>query len=509
MNLLLQRAALSRLLGSATVIACLATAAMPVTRAAAHTAARPARSSEIDYPLYDRDPMRSGVNAAETRITTASAGHLTRKWRVQLAGIVDSSAIELAGAGPKSAPDLLYVTTQRGLTYALNAHTGATVWLFNPHTDTLPSYRITAATPAADPSRQWIYAASPDGKIHRLSATTGSEASGWPIAVTLHPEDEKIASALNIVGHTLLVTTSGYIGDRGHYDGHVLAIDTQTRQMRIFNSLCSDLHTLLAESPGGGSYCAGAQSGIWARGGAVVDQVSGSPTAGSIFVVTGNGPYDGKINWGDSILRLQSNSLRLQDAYTPTNQQDLNDQDLDLGSTTPILLPRQPGNHAWLAVQGGKDNVLRLVDRTNLSGRGGPGHISGELQTVPIPQGSQMVTSGIAWQDGKNGTWVFVATYNGLAAERVVVTDGLPTLHVAWIQRAYFSSPILAGGVLFAAQPNDLDVFNPRTGAILWHSAASAAHGRIGDVHWESPMVVNGMAYMPDQNGALTAYGLP
>jgi hypothetical protein len=36
----------------------------------------------------------------------------------------------------------------------------------------------------------------------------------------------------------------------------------------------------------------------------------------------------------------------------------------------------------------------------------------------------------------------------------------------------------------------------------------ASAGGNIQGVHWESPTVVNGRVYMPDESGTITAYGL-
>ncbi|HXT35078.1 MAG TPA: PQQ-binding-like beta-propeller repeat protein [Chloroflexota bacterium] len=471
--------------------------------------ARAASPPLIDYPMFNFNAMRTGINPAERILTPSTVGRLKRLWSVQLDGVADESVIELTGVGPAKNLNLLYTTTRRGVTYALNAVTGAKVWTFDPHDQSLPDARITTATPAADSSKAWVYSASPDGHIHKLSAVTGAEAHGWPVSVTLHPQDEKIASALNLVGNTLLVTTSGYIGDAGNYDGHIVAINTRNRRMGVFNSLCATISRLIPE-PEGSPSCGHVQSGIWARAGTVVDTMSGSPTQGDIFTATGNGAYDGVNNWGDSVLRLTlaGTAMALKDAYTPNAFAMLDSQDLDLGSTTPILAPRQPGPHPWLAVQGGKDNYLRVLNRADLSGRGGLGHTSGELSALAIPQGGQMPTAGIAWADSSGKTWIFYTTDKGIGALRLTISNGRPTLQLAWVHYDTYSSPLLAGGVLYAAESGALRAFNPVTGVQLWSSSLASAGGDIQGVHWESPTVVNGRVYMPDESGAITAYGL-
>src|SRR5262249_42745413 len=147
----------------------------------------------------------------------------------------------------------------------------------------------------------------------------------------------------------------------------------------VFNSLCSDKPHVLARGE-----CSSSDSGIWARGGAVVD-----PVTEYIFVATGNGPFDANVaghDYGDSLLGISGDGSRLIDSYTPSNYNRREASDGDLGSAAPALLPRLIGSRTpYLLVQGGKDGVLRLVDRQNLSGQGGPRHVGGELQGIGTP----------------------------------------------------------------------------------------------------------------------------
>src|SRR5262249_32751541 len=147
--------------------------------------------------------------------------------------------------------DVIVVTTTYGRTLALDAATGGTLWQYTP--PDIGSYegspQITTATPIADPARRWVYAATPDGLIHKLSLATGGEvrSTHWPSRVTFDPAHEKIASALNISGRNLIVVTGGYYGDAPPYDGHVLLIDRASgRIARVWNSLCSNRQRLIS-----------------------------------------------------------------------------------------------------------------------------------------------------------------------------------------------------------------------------------------------------------------------
>ena len=70
------------------------------------------------------------------------------------------------------------------------------------------------------------------------------------------------------------------------------------------------------------------------------------------------------------------------------------------------------------------------------------------------------------------------------------------------------SSPVVANGIVFAAFNNALVALNAVNGKELWSSALTSAHGNIGSIHWQSPIVVNGSVYCSDESGSLTAYSL-
>ena len=83
------------------------------------------------------------------------------------------------------------MTTTYGRTLAIDPGSGKRLWEFTPAD--IHSYRgsaqITTATPIADPDRQSIYAATPDGVIHKLAVANGREvrSGGWPVSVTSTP----------------------------------------------------------------------------------------------------------------------------------------------------------------------------------------------------------------------------------------------------------------------------------------------------------------------------------
>jgi hypothetical protein len=193
------------------------------------------------------------------------------------------------------------------------------------------------------------------------------------------------------------------------------------------------------------------------------------------------------------------------DSYTPTDFQALDNADTDLGSTAPAILPSTLAGYPHLAVQGGKDAKLRLLNLDNLSGNAtaGPGHTGGELQLINVPQGGLVFAQPAVWVDAGGTTWVFVATGNGVSGLTLGLssTTHKPALTKVWQNSTGGSSPVVANSVLYYFS-GSINALNPKTGAVLWSDSSP------GGVHWESPIVVNGRIYITDENGQLWAYAL-
>jgi outer membrane protein assembly factor BamB len=434
----------------------------------------PATSAPARTTAHSRDWTRFGYDAARTSdaprgIAPSALGGLSEH-RVALPGTVDASPILVSG--------VLVMTTTYGRTVGLDPHSARILWTFTPgaYRSVEGSAQITTATPVADPDRRFVYAASPDGRIHKLRVANGREvrSGGWPASVTRDATHEKIASALNLSGRFVLVTMGGYVGDEPPYQGKVVAISRRTgRIVHVVNSLCSDRRRIIVPRT-----CGASDSAIWGRAGAVVD-----PRNHHVYVATGNAPWNGSTNWGDSVLELSPGAARLLRHYTPREQASLNATDADLGSTAPALLPAGRGR-AYLA-QGGKDLKLRLLAlRGSLHGvRGSAGRrLGGERQVLPVIGGTRQFTAPAV-----RGRTMYVATEGGIAAYRL--RSG--RLHRVWSNGTAGTSPVLAGDVLWVYDPEGgLDAYRPRDGHRLRHWRAPAGH-------WNSPIVAGGRVYLP------------
>jgi PQQ enzyme repeat len=238
--------------------------------------------------------------------------------------------------------------------------------------DLTPEIGITS-TPVIDEETNTIYvvAKTKEGmptkpayyyRLHAMDLGTGEEKfPARTIQATLNNQGKQDVSGkfvfdafLNLNRPGLLLTHGrvyvafGGIGDQPPYCGWVFAYDANLKgDPYVF---C----TTLAEERGGG---------IWQSGNGLVtcDHKDGSPL---VYFMTGNGAFDGKTAFGDSFVGLKMGPQpSVLTYFTPFNQEYLDKQDVDLGSSGPVLVP---GTN--LVLGGGKEGKLYLLDRLNMGG---------------------------------------------------------------------------------------------------------------------------------------------
>ncbi|HVB38509.1 MAG TPA: PQQ-binding-like beta-propeller repeat protein, partial [Vicinamibacterales bacterium] len=153
----------------------LAAGAALVPAAAARGPRTPPAPSGHDWTRFGWDAGRSNASTAPTGIDAANVAALRRQ-QVRLDGTVDASPIYLSGVAVHGRPrDVFFVTTTYGKTIAVDANDGSMLWEYTPagYGSWAGTYRITTATPVADPDRRFVYAASPDGHIQKLAVADG------------------------------------------------------------------------------------------------------------------------------------------------------------------------------------------------------------------------------------------------------------------------------------------------------------------------------------------------
>lgn len=157
--------------------------------------------------------------------------------------------------------------------------------------------------------------------------------------------------------------------DVAPYHGWVMAYDAATlRQIGALNT-----------SPDGG------EAGIWQG-----DAGLAADDAGNVYAVTGNGSFGPRPairNYGNSVLQIHrsGDSLVMRSAFTPPNEAALTQEDADLGSSGPMLLPTDSATRQPLVFFTGKDGMSYLIARPTLS------YVSG-----PVPPARQVLKTSSA-----------------------------------------------------------------------------------------------------------------
>jgi outer membrane protein assembly factor BamB len=457
-------------------------------------------SAGNDWLQFNVDPQHSGSTAAETRLTASNVASLTKLFQVSLPDVADGAPVYLSAVSTTlGIKNVVYVTTKDGHIVALDAHTGSTIW-----SKQNGGVRYTTSSPAIDPQHQFVYSYGLDGKVHKYQVGDGSEvlSGAWPETATLKPDVEKGSSPLttataNGVSY-LYVANGGYPGDAGDYQGNITAINLTDGTQHVFNTMCSNQAVHFNYST---PDCPGKQSAIWAR--AAVVYLSDT---NKIYMATGNGTFaPTSFDWGDTVFNLSPDGTGTNgkplNSYTPVNYQSLQDTDQDVGSTNVAILPTTiTSTVRHLAVQGGKDAKLRLIDLDKMSG---PGLTGGEVFSMAVPQGGGILTAIAVWVDPVDkSTWAFVANGNGISGLQVTYTgSNVPQLTTRWQEPNGGTSPVVVNSVVFYAGSNNIHALDPKSGNELWHDTTY-----LGGIHWESPIVVNGVVYITDENAHLTAY---
>jgi hypothetical protein len=212
-------------------------------------------------------------------------------------------------------------------------------------------------TPVIDPTGQTLYvvAKTKEGtsyhqRLHALNLTNGTDrvtafditdaitvpggsdtgdssagCTSTPGNVPFCPLRENQRPGLTLANSLVYVAWASH-GDVPNYHGWVIGFNPSTLAPR---SIYNDSPDATGNS--------GRESGIWMAGGAPAVDANGN-----LYVLTGNGTFDANSatapndDYGDSFLRLSS-SLSVLDWFTPTDESNLEANDLDLGSGGPLF----------------------------------------------------------------------------------------------------------------------------------------------------------------------------
>jgi hypothetical protein len=354
------------------------------------------RLQAVNVLTQHNDLARTGANSAETILTPSNvnSNNFGKLFTDSVDGLVYAQPLYVEnlsiGGGIHN---VVFVCTENNSVYALDADAGGSpFWRVNLGTpfspscgDLTPVVGITG-TPVIDLSSGTLYvdtklAAGPAQKLHALDITTGGEKLGGPVTIAASSFSASVQHqrpGLLLLNGVVYVSFGSHC-DQGSYHGFVLGYNaTNLSRVAVFNVTST-----------------GSMGAVWSGGmGPAAD------SAGNIYIMTGNGSFDGSVNFGESMIKLNA-SLVMQDYATPANWSSLNANDTDFGSGGAVLLPPH------YAVGMGKDGNIYLADVNNM---GHVGHFA--QQFAAQSAGDTVGGSPVYWQ-GPNQQYIFALHSNG------------------------------------------------------------------------------------------------
>ncbi|HUK08422.1 MAG TPA: PQQ-binding-like beta-propeller repeat protein [Stellaceae bacterium] len=467
----------------------------------------PTRADEAVVVGYHNTPDRSGRYVMPGLTAERARGiHLDAGFNGDIAGHVYAQPIYWRPAG--ATKGVLIVATEDDTVYALDADSGATLWrteLGKPvprsslRCGNINPLGITG-TPAIDARRETAYFDAmvavqdrPQHLIFALALRDGSIRQGWPLNVTdalarqglrFNARDQNERGAVTIAGDRLFVPFGGHWGDCGDYHGWVVGVALDHPE---------DIIAWTTRAQGGG---------IWAPGGIVTD-------GRSLFIATGNTMSAKVWSDGEAAFRLGLDLKRFErpsDYFAPSDWQALDDADLDLGGSNPMLLDVPSGGETRpLLLALGKDGKAYLLDRNNLGGIGGALAVE-TVSTESIRTAPAAFRSGnavmVAFQ-GRGAACPSAARGPGLTVLKIVA-EPKPEITTLWcgslrgagsaiatVSDANGADPIV--WITGAEGDNRLHGFKGETGEEL---SASGAAGMAGLRHFGTILAVNNRLYV-------------
>jgi hypothetical protein len=349
------------------------------------------------------DTLRSGWNGAETRITLANVGSLTRKGTYTVSGYQYAQPMLIPGVPINGVRrNVLLAVTQSGNVYEFDSDVPgsaaiATLALTAPRTDffgaiaTAGLYVNSVAcisTPAIDPVNfvAWIIGANTQNLwwLYKIDLTTLTVISKVSIHATVtgtgdstssdpsHTETATTTPSRPVCGTTCLDfnpymqsqrTALTYYNGSIYFGAAAWTIDPRPFHGWFFRYNATTLaqQAVLCTTPDGWG------GGIFQGGkGVAID-----PVSGDLILATGNGSWNGTTNFSNSLLRLDKDTLAIKQFFTPTDWDSLlNTNDLDLDANGPGLV-LTGGNR--LATWATKCRRVYSVNIDHMGGLGGTG----------------------------------------------------------------------------------------------------------------------------------------
>jgi polyvinyl alcohol dehydrogenase (cytochrome) len=458
-----------------------------------------------------------GVDLTNSRFQpSASAGlgraevpRLKLKWAF---GFPNASATY---GQPTVAGGRLFVGSEDGTVYSLDAHTGCTYWNYKAETTVKTAVSVDSAGRA-------VFFGDTNGNVYALLADNGSLL--WRSHVEPHSAARLTGSPV-LVGDRLYVPVSS--GEEGaamdpkypccSFRGSVVALDAQSGRI-IWKA-----YTIpQGASPTGRHNSAGTQ--LWGPSGAAVWS---SPTvdlkAQAIYVATGNGYSEPDSKYSDAVLAFDMNSGKMLWSKQFTSKDRWNiacvapdrancpqnpGNDFDFGSP-PILRSLPDGRR--LLIAGQKSGIVHALD---------PDHHGAVVWEVRIGHGGPL--GGIQWGGGADNSVLYFprSDWDDSGPD---AGGGLYALKIATGEKVWYAPPpkpscsatpgcsaaqmapvtVIPEVAFSGSLDGHLRAYDTSNGAVIWDFDAlqdfptvngAKAHG--GSMNQSGPAIVDGMLFV-------------
>ncbi|MCZ7358131.1 MAG: hypothetical protein O8C66_09445 [Candidatus Methanoperedens sp.] len=518
-----------------------------------------AEAGETPLVTQHNDNNRSGANLNEVILNTSNVNpaQFGKLYTLQVDGQIYAQPLYLCNVNipNQGIHNVIYIATMHNTVYAFDADDpnatlplwmaslGPSIPLPDPNIGPQEGYvDITGevgivSTPYISPENNTIYVVSsnkdPNSSdagsyshwLHALDISTGAEKLGGPVKISaIYPGngDGSMDGILNFTSHrqlqrSALLLSNGmiYIAFSSYDDvtpshGWVMSYSANTLNQTAVYVTTPDDVPIGPQLPGLGS--------IWQGG-----QGPAADSSGNIYFITGNGDFNGFSNpmpsdLGDSIVKLTP-ELKLVDWFSPHNNTELNENDLDFGSGGALLIPGTD-----LLVGGGKEAKLFLIDRNNM-GHFNPNNDSQIVQppfsviTKSDPQDNHELFGGPVYWDSPNGSLVYVSPSAAhVKAYRFAAGVFQPTTPVSesnitsvsggWMSISANGS-IPGTGILWVSELNVLHAFDASNlQNELWNSEMNPRDDIGEAAKFCPPTIANGKVYMASFSGGVAVYGL-
>lgn len=355
---------------------------------------------------YHNDLGRTGVNDREYALTTSNVNtnSFGKLFSCQVDGAVYTQPLWIAHLKINGAPhNVVFVGTEHDSLYAFDADANpcSRLWKANlivkahggtggertvsgtlvgrGDGDLLPEVGITG-TPVIDPASAILYVVSKSmnfagtsfyQRLHAIDLATGAEKAGSPIniaatypgtgdggsQVTFNARMQHQRAALALVNGVVYIAWGSH-EDRAPFYGWIMGY--------TYNGATFSQSYVVNVAPNT------REAGVWMSGAAPA-----ADSGNALYVITGNGGFDApnttapNNDYGDSLLKL-SGSLKVLQYFTPANEQVNNAANNDFGAGGAAVLGNLPAGSpiTHLAIAGGKDGTLYVLNRDALGGFG-------------------------------------------------------------------------------------------------------------------------------------------